>query len=397
MTFGTVRRFADTLIRLGDGRAVQVRVLGAEDGVPVMALHGTPGSRLKFDGADEAARACGVRIISVDRWGYGKTDAPSRPALADYGNDLAGVADALEVPRFGLIGISGGGPFAAMAAGRLGARVTAVALVGPVGPLVGCPLPGTSLFHQLCFRAVPHMPGASRLMFAGFRQAIRRVPELAIAMTIARAPETDRAIMADPVLRRALIETFEAGLETNAIGPAIDMALFSARWRPDTSMAAATRVWLGGADGNISLPAARHLGALMSAEVIEVPDAGHYWIAQHWSEVLGWLAEHHPPSKSAVGEPILDQAVFQKLQPTIFQPRLSLGCLTGTRAVEWWGALCGLATQRAAGAGATVLAGGVAGISSHAIANPAARAVILSLSVPMILPTSACSERPPAA
>ncbi len=291
MTVGGAQAFADKLIRLQDGRAVKLRVLGAEDGVPVMALHGTPGSRLKFDGAHEAARTCGVRIIAVDRWGYGGTDAPVRPALANYGDDLAEVADALGIERFGLIGISGGGPFAAMAAGRLGARVTAVALVGPVGPLAGCPLPGTSLFHHFSFRVVPRLPGASRLLFAGFRKAIHLVPELAIATALARAPMGDRVIMADPVQRQGLIDTFKAGLVMSAIGPAIDMALFSTRWSPDPSTVAATRVWIGSADGNISLPAARHLGALMNADVIEVPDAGHFWIAQHWSDVLGWLAE----------------------------------------------------------------------------------------------------------
>lgn len=282
----------DELLELRDGRTVQFRCLGARDGAPVFALHGTPGSRLKFCGAHEAAHAHGVRIIALDRWGYGRTDRPAKPEFEGYGDDLEQLADALGIARFGVMGISGGGPFAAMTAAHLAARVTSLALVSPVGPVLGCPLPGTSLFHQLSFTAVARVPGLSRLLFAAFRQTLRHFPDVAVAAAIARAPPSDRAIMADPYQRQALIETFKAGLEKSSIGPAIDMALFAGRWCPAPAQRVVTRLWIGSSDGNISLPAARHLGALMQADLIELPGCGHYWIARHWPHVLGGLAVH---------------------------------------------------------------------------------------------------------
>src|SRR5262249_3833729 len=149
----------DTEIVLADGRRVLLRTLGATDGVPVVGLHGTPGSRIKFVGAHEAARARGIRLIAVDRWGYGGTDAPHRPELDDYGDDLAAIANALGIGQFGILAISGGGPFGAMAAAHLGKRVLGVALVCPVGPMAAGASSDARPFHRFCFNTLPRIPG----------------------------------------------------------------------------------------------------------------------------------------------------------------------------------------------------------------------------------------------
>ncbi len=59
------------LVTLRSGRRLGVVSYGDPDGLPVLALHGAPASRLMFDVADAPARACGVRLIAFDRPGYG--------------------------------------------------------------------------------------------------------------------------------------------------------------------------------------------------------------------------------------------------------------------------------------------------------------------------------------
>ena len=74
----------DHTVRLKDGRALVLRVYGAPDGLPVVALHGTPGSRLKFSTTDAAAKRLGLRILALDRWGYGGTSPPAMQSLAGF-------------------------------------------------------------------------------------------------------------------------------------------------------------------------------------------------------------------------------------------------------------------------------------------------------------------------
>src|SRR5262245_5234094 len=70
--------------RRAGGPLVTYREYGAPGGLPVLALHGTPGSRLKYAAADRDAARMGLRIISPDRWGYGRSDPHPQPKLAAY-------------------------------------------------------------------------------------------------------------------------------------------------------------------------------------------------------------------------------------------------------------------------------------------------------------------------
>ena len=119
-------------VALPDGRRVAFARYGAADGVPVLALHGTPGSHLKYALGDRQARETGLLLISVDRWAYGGTDDGRPATFAQFADDMGALMDQLGVERFSVVGISGGGPFAAATSVYLGGRVERLALVAPV-------------------------------------------------------------------------------------------------------------------------------------------------------------------------------------------------------------------------------------------------------------------------
>lgn len=284
---------------LRDGRRIAYRRFGRTDGHPVLALHGTPGSRLKFAMADAAARDAGLSLLSIDRWSYGKSDGHARPSLAAFAEDMEEFADRLELRRFGVLGVSGGGPYAAAVAACLGDRVSAVALVAPVGPISGVPSAvELSRFHTLAFRGLARTPGAMRLIFAGFRKLIaRRDGTFAMRLAGSRAAAVDRRILCRPAERQSLIEAFRAGLEPGAAGPALDLALFARAWdvAPERIVAPA-RLWIGSEDRHVPVAAARALaGRIPGCERTDLAGAGHYWVMQNMAEVLGWIAAQSRP------------------------------------------------------------------------------------------------------
>jgi pimeloyl-ACP methyl ester carboxylesterase len=291
---GTGLSELDRIYTLPDGRLIGYREYGAHEGLPILALHGTPGSRLKYARAEAAARTMGLRLICPDRWGYGLTSAPSRPALAGFAQDMERFADGLALGALSVIGISGGGPFAAALAARLGDRVKALALVSPVGPIAGTPAAWRlDPFHALCFRALPPLPGAIGLAFKAFRRLLARDDGAALRIATARAAPADRALLQDKELCDSLVLMFRAGLAPGVRGPVIDLDLFSRPWEFEAGgIRAETRLWLGTADRSVPHAPVRMLAKrLPRSELVELADEGHFWIVSNWLQVLAWVSE----------------------------------------------------------------------------------------------------------
>ena len=97
-------------IKLKDGRMLGYAEYGAPEGKPVFYFHGFPSSRLDwplFD-TDAIAARLNARIIAVDRPGMGLSDFKRARKLLDWPDDVIELADALQVDRFAVLGISGG-------------------------------------------------------------------------------------------------------------------------------------------------------------------------------------------------------------------------------------------------------------------------------------------------
>jgi len=288
----------DRQCALPGGRVIAYREFGAPDGDAVLAFHGTPGSRLKFASAHRAAVDRHQRLISIDRWGYGGTTRHPAPGLDAFGRDMGEFLDALSISQAAVIGVSGGGPFAAAAAAVLGARVCAMALVAPVGEFnrpANTPRE-LSAFHSFCFRVLPRVPGAVRLVFAPLRAAAILAPGLAAIMATRRAGKVDRTLMRNPAHRRGLGEAFRAGLLWSSQGAVTDMMLFSRRWDIDPSkIQCPAKVWIGSADRNVPVKAAISLAHRIGTCELEVlKGGGHFWIVENFSVVLDWTRGQAP-------------------------------------------------------------------------------------------------------
>lgn len=297
----------DREVRLADGRVMRLREYGDPRGTPVIALHGTPASRLMYSAA-KSAGSQGLRLIAPDRWGYGGTSAHPNPTLPAFAADIARVADVLGLARFAVLGVSGGGPYACALGALLRDRVTALALVAPVGPMGGVAGVKLSAFHHFCFRLLPRMPGAVRFVFRGFKRGLDSSPHRAIRIAMVRSPAPDHRVMTHPEVRTRFMGMFAEGLRPGVEGALTDMQIFNRPWHlPLHEISTPSALWIGTADNNVPIDAAHKLAAaIRGCELIELEGEGHLWVAVNYDEVLGWIAEKQkgaalsaPSAKSA--------------------------------------------------------------------------------------------------
>jgi pimeloyl-ACP methyl ester carboxylesterase len=122
------------LIRMPDGRDIDVLTTGPEDGFPLVVHDGTPTGLVVHSAIAAAASQRGLRYVLTARPGYeGSTPRPGR-RVADVAADVAAVLDALGAGQFVTMGMSGGGPHTLACAALLPGRCLAAASVAGVAP-----------------------------------------------------------------------------------------------------------------------------------------------------------------------------------------------------------------------------------------------------------------------
>jgi pimeloyl-ACP methyl ester carboxylesterase len=279
------------LLKLPDGRRVACAEFGVSSGLPVLALHGTPGSRLMFGLADKAARERGIRLIAPERPGYGLSDCRASDSLARVAEDLDAVADAFGLDRFALIGVSGGAPFAVAAAASMPDRISLLARVCPVGEMADGRL-RLSRFQRFVFRRLAPRPWATRLFFRRLRGMLFKEPDSAYRWLMRRVRAPDRELLARPGVRANLQAAMSEGLRQSVEGAVQDLRLYSAPWGlrlADIDVPAI--VWQGSDDPVVPPAAAYALArALPNCRLDIVPGAGHYWVLGQFGLVLDAVA-----------------------------------------------------------------------------------------------------------
>src|ERR1700722_19366580 len=104
---------------LAGGRRVGYAEFGDPEGPVVLWFHGTLGARRQFLAKGRrAAEALGLRVIVIERRGTGLSDSYRYSSVSEWVADMAQVSDALEAEQIGVVGMSGGGPYA-LACGAL--------------------------------------------------------------------------------------------------------------------------------------------------------------------------------------------------------------------------------------------------------------------------------------
>lgn len=285
----------DAAFTLPDGRSLAYREYGLPDGPPVFFCHGTPGSRVYRHPDPTIPTAAGVRLIAVDRPGYGRSTFQPGRRLLDWPRDLAALADHLGLGRFAVVGLSGGGPHALACAYALADRLTQVGLAASAAPF---DIPDATVgmgegnrTGLAVTRALPFF--ALRAVYGWAARSELRRPEQTLDRQSAQFAASDRAVREQPGWRAMEVENVREAYRQGARGHAWEGRMVIEPWGfRCEDIAAPIHLWQGEADTLVPPTMGRYLArTLPRCEATFLPEVGHLALFYHyWQAMLTAMA-----------------------------------------------------------------------------------------------------------
>jgi pimeloyl-ACP methyl ester carboxylesterase len=288
-----IRAVREGTVTAPDGRKLAYLERGAESGLPVFALHGTPGSRFVRHSDPTLYERHGVRWITYDRPGYGLSDSHLGRSVADAPADIAAIADALGLDRFAVVGASGGAPHALACGALLADRVIRVgAVVTPAPP----DAEDFDFYEGLAdvnvkeFNAAREGREAIEALLEPWVDQIRTDVDALIEELLTELPEIDRRRAAQPEQREIMRESWTEAVRQGSRGWADDDLAFAKPWGFDLEdVTVKTRVWQGELDVLTPRPHGEYVASRLPNGQFELLEGGGHFLDEEWGVVLEWL------------------------------------------------------------------------------------------------------------
>ena len=276
-------------INLPDGRLLGCAEFGSPEGTPIFYFHGFPSSRLDWQLAhDESVLSeLNVRLIAPDRPGYGLSDHQPSRKIIDWPQDVVGLADALQVDIFAVLGISGGGPYAACCAHSVRDRLLKCGIVCGMGPAdapgmkdgASWSIPGNfSIMRQVVLKLTS--------------MGLQRDPDQFLTKSREVFSEPDQELIDQPELAGYFIDGMREAFRHGIRVANNEAGLYTRPWGFSLEeIAAEVHLWHGDQDNNVPISVGRHVAGLIpNCQATFFEDEGHLTLPRKYlAGMLGTL------------------------------------------------------------------------------------------------------------
>jgi len=281
------------MVALPDGRRLTFADRGPEDGTPIVFHHGTPGSRAGHHPDQSVYERTGVRVVTYDRAGYGRSDRLEGRNVRAVAADVSALADELEFDRFAVMGVSGGGPHALACGALLPDRVTRVAVMVTPAPYDKDFdfLAGMTQVNVDEFNAALAGPDVLAAYLAPYVELLETKPEAMLDELAAELPPPDQATMARPEIREMLVRNWQEATRQGAAGWMDDDLAFTRPWGFElTDVRQEARLWHGELDRLSPRSHGQRVAERLPHASFELlPGKGHM-LYDTWADALAWAA-----------------------------------------------------------------------------------------------------------
>jgi pimeloyl-ACP methyl ester carboxylesterase len=287
-------------ITLHDGRQLAYAEYGDPTGFPVFFFHGIPGSRIFRPPFDNLTAKMGIRLICVDRPGYGLSTFQPNRRILDWPKDVTVLADHLGLDKFAVAGHSGGGPYVCACAYALPERVTCAAILSGLGPAEAPEaLKGMNSTNAMGFRVGRLLPWPLwRALFRAWFGDVAAHPEILFPGVRPEHVLADNEILQIPgileMCRASISEAFRSGTD----GHAWEGKILARPWDFDLGqIRVPVHLWHGELDKDAPVSMGRHVaGGIPGCKAHFIPGEGHLLLMKFWQEILATITDKVPIS-----------------------------------------------------------------------------------------------------
>lgn len=277
-------------LTLKDGYGISWDEYGLSDGVPIVYFHGSPGSSLEPQTAQDTITHNGARVIAVNRPGFASSSYVERASVAEWVNDLHELLQHLGIKQTHLLGFSGGSAFAAAYAANYPNHSLTLTIAGGVSPF---DLPALREAMNPGFLALFDL--AANDYDAALAQVEQMAPDGETLKQVVQAglPEPDLHLFTTEPYASSYLAVLTASLAQGVRGIVQDMRLLASNWGFDPQCVnCPVNVLHGSEDLNVKVSMAHFLNDYYAnAELTILEGKGHLFLLDHWQPVLARIVQ----------------------------------------------------------------------------------------------------------
>lgn len=279
-----------TVFQLNDGRNIAYAEYGSPKGEPVFHCHSVLGSRLELPlDADEISKNKNVRLIIMDRPGFGASDPDAKSCFIKWVDDLSQLADHLNLKTFSLTGYAMGGIYALACAHEMPDRIKKIAIIA-------CGVPPTSSsdfkdiipLYKMNNRLAKYLPQVYRLLCPVLVKGILSDPYSFFNQFKEYIKASDRELMLSDDFKTLLFEALKEAFRQGGKASANEIIELMHKWSFDLkNITTAVDVWHGEDDYHIPVPLGKRMSKhIKNTNMFIKKEQGHYMFYTHWGEIL---------------------------------------------------------------------------------------------------------------
>jgi len=276
------------LIRLYDGRNLEYREYGDPEGVPLIFLHSMVHSRKVFNPFSDCIERLGVRVISPERPGYGRSEMQLKRSIGEFAKDVAQLADHLGIERFYMAGEMDGSSYVLACAHHLPERVIAASVISCLPKPEEDEIEKLISFERTIMMLMKKTPIFINHLGKILIRGMQKNPDKYFERFGKELCEPDRNIFMTPEHRAVFRESLENITAENIDGFIDNYFSRLFPWDFDPSkIKVPVQLWHGEQDQRSPIRFARKLASDIpdcTAQFIE--DGGHCIFYSHWQQAL---------------------------------------------------------------------------------------------------------------